>query len=78
MTTVDILQLHCYTTAIHAVVAQPSRFNDQMYCAVCHDKPIFDKCTELLDTKYLKKHFITYCLLWNRTQKQMNLAVKKI
>lgn len=49
-----------------------------MSCAIFHEKHKFDKCLILLDTIYLRNNVIAYCLLWNYTQKQMNLAIKKI
>ena len=67
-----------YTAVICAVIAKPSKFTDDMKCAIYQDKHSFDNCPVLLYIPYLKKHFIAYCLLWNRSQKQMSLAVKKI
>ena len=67
-----------YQAAIRAVVAKPNRFKDGMKCAICKQEHTFDKYPVLLDIPYLKKHFIAYCLLMNRTQKQMEVAVNQI
>lgn len=67
-----------YTAGICAIVSKANRFIDDMKYVICQEKHSFNKYPILLDNPYLKKHFIAYCLLWNRTQKQMNLAVKRI
>ena len=67
-----------YQAAIRAVVAKPNRFKDGMKCAICIQEHTFPKCLVLLDIPYLKKHFIAYCLLMNRTQRQMEVAVNQI
>ena len=74
----EILQLQMYQAAIRAVVAKPNKFKDGMKCAICRQEHTFDKCPVLLDIPYLKKHFIAYCLLTNRTQRQMEVAVNQI
>ena len=75
---VDIRQLQMYTAGTCNVTTNPSKITDNMTCDVCHEKHSFNKCPILLDTSYLKKHFVAYCSLWNRTQKQINLAAKRI
>ena len=67
-----------YQAAIRAVMAKPMKFKDGMKCAICKKEHMFNKCPILLDILYLRKHFIAYCLLMNRTQWQMNLAVNQI
>ena len=49
-----------------------------MECALCHKKHAFANCPILKDMEYLRKHFISYCLLMNKTQKQMLAAINRI
>ena len=49
-----------------------------MSCAICHQPHSFDKCPILNDIPYIKKHFISYCLQMNKTQKQMLAAIHSI
>lgn len=67
-----------YKKGLKAVVSSPNKFTDNMNCAICQKKHQFDKCPILLDIEYLKKHFITYCLLWIRTYKQIQAAINRI
>ena len=67
-----------YRAAVRVVVAKPNRFTDGMKCAIYKKEHTFDKYPVLLKMPYLKKHFIAYCLLMNRTQKQMKVAVNQI
>ena len=46
-----------------------------MKCAICHKPRSFDQCPILNDIPYIKKHFISYCLLMNKRQKQMLAAI---
>ena len=71
----DILRVQMYKAAVHAIVWQPSKFTDGMECAICHKKHTFADCPILKDIEYLRKHFISYCLLMNKTQKQMVAAI---
>lgn len=67
-----------YKKGLKNVVSISNKFNDDKKLAICREKHQFKKCHSLLDIEYLKKHFIAYYLLWNRTQKQMKLAVNQI
>ena len=67
-----------YKAAINSIVQQPSKFTDDMECAICHKKHTFANCPILKDMEYLRKHFISYCLLMNKTQKQMLAAINRI
>ena len=67
-----------YQAGIRAVIARPERFTDGMKCAICKKPHKFADCPILQDINYLRKHFIAYCLMMNRTTKQMELAVNKI
>lgn len=62
MRPVDILRIQCYTAVVHAVTAEPSKFIDNISCAICKEKHKFDECPILLDTVYLGKVF--HCLLF--------------
>ena len=74
----EILHLQMYQAGVRAVTARPEKFTDGMKCAICKKPHKFDKCPILQDINYLRKHFIAYCLMMNRTTKQMELAVNKI
>ena len=54
------------------------KFTDGMKCAICHQLYFLEKCPILGDIPYIKKHFISYCLQMNKTQKQMITAIHLI
>ena len=80
MLNVNIFRLNMYTADIRAVIANLSKFPDDMKCAICGDKHTFDKGSISNDIPYLRKHFFAYCLQWKQTQKQMTTitAVNKV
>ena len=49
-----------------------------MKCAICHKPHTFEKCPILNNIQYIKKHFISYCLQMNKTQKQMLTAIHRL
>ena len=49
-----------------------------MDCAICHKKHTFDQCPILNDIPYIKKHFVSYYILMNPTQKQMLSTIHRI
>ena len=49
-----------------------------MECAICHKKHSFDKYSILNDIRYIKKHFISYCLQMDKIQEQMLAAIHRI
>ena len=65
----EVLQLQMYQAGVCAVTARPEKFTDGMKCAICKKPHKFDKCPILQDINYLRKHFIAYCLMMNRTTK---------
>ena len=49
-----------------------------MKCAIYHKKQSFTNCIILKDIEYLRKPFISYCILMNRTQKQIVAAINQV
>ena len=49
-----------------------------MECAIYHKKHKFTDYPILNDIAYLTKHFISYCILINCTQKQMSAATNHL
>ena len=76
MDVVDLQRLYYYTAAIRAIIVKPSKFTAAMNCVIYYDKHSFNKFFILLHMAYLKKHFTTYFLIWNCTQKQRDLFAK--
>ena len=70
--------MNIYTAGLRAVTKDVTKFIDGMNCAICHKLHSFDQCPILNDIPYIKKHFISYCLLMNKTQKQMVAAMHRI
>ena len=71
----DILRVQIYKAAVNDIVEQPTKVTDGMDCAIYHKNHTFEKCPILNDIPYIKKHFISYCILMNCTQKQMLAAI---
>ena len=74
----QVLQLRMYQAGIRAVISRPERFTDGMKCAICQKQHKFGDCPILQNIEFLKKHFIAFCLMMNRTTKLMEREVKKI
>ena len=49
-----------------------------MKYAICHNPHSFDQCPILNRVSYIKQHFISYCLLTNKAQKQILAAMHRI
>ena len=67
-----------YQAGIRAVISRSERFTDGMKCAICQKQHKFGDCPILQNIEFLKKHFIAFCLMMNRTTKLMEREVKKI
>lgn len=67
-----------YKITLNNIGKQPAKVTDDMECAIYHHKHTFVTCTILKDIDYLYKHFIQYCILMNRTRKQMVASVNYI
>ena len=74
----QIIRVQMYTYGLRQVKKDPTKFTDGMNCAICHKPHSFDKCPILNDILLIKKHFISYCLQMNKTQKQMLAAIHSI
>ena len=74
----EIMRVNMYQNALRQVTKSPTKFADGMKCAVCGKPHPFDKCPILNDIPFLKKHFISFCIQMNRTQKQMTTAIHKM
>ena len=71
----QILLVNMYTAGLRKVTKDVTKFTDVMKCIICHQPHSFDQCPILNDIPYIKKHFISYCLQMNNTQKQMLAAI---
>ena len=67
-----------YQAGIRAIIARPERFTDGMKCAICKKPHRFKDCPILADIEFLKKHFIAFCLMMNKTTKQMEINVNRL
>ena len=74
----QIFCVNMYTAGLRAPKKDVIKFTDGTKCAICHKPYSFDQCPILNDIPYIKKHFISYCLLMNKTQKQMLVAIHHI
>ena len=74
----QIMRVNMYQTGLRKVTKDVTKFNNGMKCAICHQPHSFEKCPILNDIPYIKKHFISYCLQMNKTQKQMLAAIHRI
>ena len=74
----EIMHVHMYQVDLRKVTKDITKFTDGMKCAICHQPHTFEKCPVLNNVPYIKKHFISYCLQMNKTQKQMLTAIHRI
>ena len=74
----QIFCVNIYTAGLRAVTKDVTKFIDGMNCAICHKLHSFDQCPILNDIPYIKKHFISYCLQMNKTQKQILAVIHHI
>ena len=74
-------QLFCvqmYRAGINAAKKGITKFTNGMDCVIYSKKHMFDQCPVLNDIPYIKKHFISYCILMNRTQEKMFATIHPI
>ena len=74
----QIFRLNMYIAGLYKVTKDVTKFTDGMNCAICHKLHSFKKCPILNDVPFIKKHFVSYCLQMNKTQKQMLAAIHRI
>ena len=69
-----------YQAVLRKVIKDVTKFTDGMKCVIYHQLHSFDQCPILnnIPYTYIKKHFISYYLLMNKTQKQMLVAIHRI
>ena len=73
-----MFRVHMYKGAINAAKRHITKFTDDMDCAICHKKHKLYKYPILNTIPYIKKYFISYCILMNWTQKQMFATIHYI
>ena len=67
---IETHQLFCvqmYTAGINTIQKEITKFINGMDCAIYRKKHTFEKCPILNDILYIKKHYISYCILMNWT-----------
>ena len=74
----QLFHVNIYETGIKAVKKDITNFTNGMKCDSYHKLHSFDQCSILNNIPYIKKHSVSYCLLMNKTQKQMLAAIHHI
>jgi hypothetical protein len=64
----DMHSVSLYHAAIHRIACDPSSRSSQPYL-ICKGSHTFDGCPVLLNTTFLKNHFISYCVQVQKEQK---------
>ena len=74
----DLYRVSMYKSGVRAVTSKPTRFTDDMKCAICNDKHKFDQCPVLANPDFLRTHFIQFCVLHNKIRKLLTKQVMQV